>query len=110
MIVTGVPPDTGPLGGDTEITVGATIPAAVIGTSMGLPGALVTMLSVAASAAAASGVKMTAVMQLLPASSFPGHTCSRENCDASPRLTVNVMGPICTGVVPVFVRVTIFFP
>ena len=80
-----------------------------IGTSTGLPGALVTMFSVAASAPTASGVKMTAIVQLFPAPRLAGQKTWSLNWDTSPVMAVNVMGPISTGSTPWFSRVNTCF-
>lgn len=85
------------------------IPAPVIGTSSGLPGALLAMFSVAASDPTASGVKWTAIVQLLPGRRWGVQTWPMLNWDASPWVTVNEMGPMFSIVKPVLVRVTTCF-
>jgi hypothetical protein len=86
-------------------------PDAVIVTSIGVALALVGMFTVAAAGPTASGVKMTAMVQVAPAASFGPQTFfgSSWNCDASPSVTVKVTGPIVTALGFGFSTVTTFF-
>jgi hypothetical protein len=94
-----------------DLHFGPVIPAPVIGTCRGLPGALVTIFSVAPSDISAEGLKATPIVQLCPffGPRVPAQYKWKVKSLGFPVMLTNEIGPICTFVVPLSIRVTVCF-